>query len=420
MSKHKRDYDVFKGLLNGQQVNTLSHDQIQAVVLGKAQTSTKGSTRLLVLHDGCDIRKPNSSELEYLGNVMSLQKNVINGYKSMESVVIDPDNQTLDLVFQELYSNKHPNFVSQEMVNNPDLASPQQLALIQSGEYINTKTLYHKSINESHKCLKMLNPDVVLTHISDREFDDSEDFKMIDDLGDEFVTRLKLSRLSNELSTCYTPKGKISKRQKAVKLIDKKFAHQGEYTVAKLIIKGKTYLNAIVRIEWEDLQLDENSYTVLRVTLMQSNKKNIFEHPMLLITNRLIDSQAIAKEVYHAYIARFKIEIVFKFIKQNLGLETFQVRDWESIKNILALCFFLVGYFKELEEELKNHPIAQYLAQLALSKGKVTSFFLLKGLEKIANFIEVKQLIDQNVITQDQIDDLLEKIGFKNQLIRSS
>ena len=86
----------------------------------------------------------------------------------------------------------------------------------------------------------------------------------------------------------------------------------------------------------------------------------------------------------------------------------------------MALCFFLVGYFKELEEELKNHPIAQFLAQLALSKGKVTAFFLLKGLEKIANFIEVKQLIDQNVITQDQIDDLLEKIGFKNQLLRSS
>ena len=419
MSEHKRNYDVFKGLLNGQQINTLSHQQIQAVVLGKAQVSTEGSIRLLVLHDGCDIRKPNSDKMEHLGSVLSLQKNVINGYKSMESVAINPDNQTLDLVFQELYSTKLPNFVSQEVVNNPDLASPNELELIQSGEYINTKTLYHKSINESHKCLKMFNPNVVLTHISDREFDDVEDFKMIDDLGDEFVTRLKLSRLSNELATCYTPKGKISKRQKYVKLIDKKFTHQGEYTVTRLIIKGKIYLNAIVHVEWESLQLDEKSYNVVRITLMKSDRKNIFEHPMLLITNRLVDSLSIAKEVYHAYISRFRIEIVFKFIKQNLGLETFQVRDWESIKNILALCFFLVGYFKELEEELKKHPIAQFLSQIALSKGKVTAFFLLKGLEKIANFIEIKHLIDQNLITQDQIDDLFEKIGFKNQLLRS-
>jgi hypothetical protein len=99
MSEHKRGYDVIKGLLNGHQVNTLSHQQIQEVILGKAQTSTQGSTRLLVLHDGCDIRKPNSSQLEYLGQVMSLKKQVINGYKSMESVVINPDNQTLDLVF---------------------------------------------------------------------------------------------------------------------------------------------------------------------------------------------------------------------------------------------------------------------------------------------------------------------------------
>jgi hypothetical protein len=138
----------------------------------------------------------------------------------------------------------------------------------------------------------------------------------------------------------------------------------------------------------------------------------------------LVDSGAIAKEVYYAYISRFKIEIVsggvlLKFIKQNLGLETFQVRDWESIKNVLALCFFLLGYFKELEDELKNHPMAQYVAQLALSKGKVTIFFLLKGLEKIVNFLEVKQMIDHNIITQQQIDELIEHIGFKNHVRRS-
>lgn len=419
MSSHKREYDVFKGLLNGQQVNTLSHQQIQEVILGKAQASTQGSSRLLVLHDGCDIRKPNSSELEYLGQVMSLKKHVINGYKSMESVVINPDNQTLDLVFQELYSTKHPHFVSQDIVKNPSQATPQQLALIQSGEYLNTKTLYHKSIKSSHECLKALNPDVVLTHISDREFDDVEDFKMIDKLGDEFINRAKLSRLSNELEPCYTPKGKISKRQKYIKLVDKKFAHQTEYTLAKLTIKGKTYFNAIIQLEWEGLQLDENDYHVVRITLMKRDRKNIFEYPMLLITNRLVDSGAIAKQVYHAYISRFKIEIVFKFIKQNLGLETFQVRDWESIKNVLALCFFLVGYFKELEEDLKKHPIAQFIAQLALSKGKVTSFFLLKGLEKIVSFLEVKQMIDQNIITQEQIDNLIEDIGLKNQVLRS-
>jgi hypothetical protein len=77
---------------------------------------------------------------------------------------------------------------------------------------------------------------------------------------------------------------------------------------------------------------------------------------------------AVAKEVYHAYISRFKTEVVFKFIKQNLGVESFQVRDWESIKNILTPCFFLVGYFKELEEELKNYPITQFIGALALSK----------------------------------------------------
>jgi hypothetical protein len=285
MSEHKRDYDVLKGLLNGQQVNTLSHQQIQEIVLGKARASTQGSSPLLVLHDGCDIGKPNSSELEYLGQVMSLKKNVVNGYKNMESVVINPDNQTLDLVFQELYSNKHPHFVRQEMVNNPAEATPKQLALIESGEYLNTKTLYQKSITTSHNALKASNPAVILTHISDQEFDDVEDFEMINNLGDEFITRAKLSRLSNEVAPCYTPKGKISNRQKSVKLLDKKFAHQAEYTLAKLSIKGKTYYNAIILLEWEGLQLNDNNYHVVRITLMKSDRKNIFEYPMLLITN---------------------------------------------------------------------------------------------------------------------------------------
>jgi hypothetical protein len=204
-------------------------------------------------------------------------------------------------------------------------------------------------------------------------------------------------------------------------LIDKKtFAHQSEYCLIRVAIKNKKYHKVTVRMEWETLNLNQKTYSVLRTTLFNSDKKAIFTQPMLLITNRNIDSLATAIEIYHAYLMRFKIEFVFKFLKQNLGLETFQIRDWESIKNLLALVFFLVGYFKELETQLKGHPIAKFIAQIALSKGKVTQYFLLKGLEKIANFLEVKAMIDQNIITQQQIDDLFQQIGLKPQNIRSS
>jgi hypothetical protein len=98
----------------------------------------------------------------------------------MNSLAIDPDSQSLDLVCHELYSNKHPDFVSQESIRNPTDDS-----ILQLGQAINSKILYQKSILESHNSLKSLNPSVKVTHISDREYDDSEHFEFIDGLGSD-------------------------------------------------------------------------------------------------------------------------------------------------------------------------------------------------------------------------------------------
>lgn len=73
---------------------------------------------------------------------------------------------------------------------------------------------------------------------------------------------------------------------------------------------------------------------------------------MLLLTNRQVKTAAQAHDIYLTYLSRSKIEGVFKFLKDVLGLPEFQVRDFESIKNIIALCFFLGGYFYEIESEL--------------------------------------------------------------------
>jgi hypothetical protein len=107
------------------------------------------------------------------------------------------------------------------------------------------------------------------------------------------------------------------------------------------------------------------------------------------------------------YLLRSKIEVVFKFLKQNLGWEAFQVRDFNSIKNLLAIAFFLAGFFDELKELLIDDPIAIQICKLARSKGKVTLYFILKGIEKIAHFQEVANWIKRENITQEQINQIL-------------
>ncbi len=57
---------------------------------------------------------------------------------------------------------------------------------------------------------------------------------------------------------------------------------------------------------------------------------------MLLISNIKVKNYEEAKEIYHIYLLRSKIEAVFKFLKDVLGWEEVQVRDGESIKNLMV------------------------------------------------------------------------------------
>jgi len=106
---------------------------------------------------------------------------------------------------------------------------------------------------------------------------------------------------------------------------------------------------------------------------------------MLLLTNRKIKTAYQAHGIYFTYLQRSKIEGVFKFLKDVLGWEEFQVRDFESIKNIIALCFFIGGYFYEIESELIENTTIQYICDLGGGKGKYTRYYFLQGLAKIRN-----------------------------------
>lgn len=407
---------MLKGLLSGDQVSTLSNTIVLDCVRQRtiSQLGTE-NTMLYVLHDGCDIRKPNSKEMEYLGKVMSLSKQVINGYKTMNSVVVNTDNQGVSLLCHELYSNKLPNYIGQTTLNDPKLLSElnsEQQQMILDKSYINTLVLFKKNLKSSSDLLKSTNPKLKVTHIFDREFDDEQVFEYIDsDLKDIFVARLKASRCSHEFFHPLTPTGKTSKREVHYKLIDKTYANRSVYKIEKILIKGTKHENVEAQIDWETVKIEQKNYTAVRITLLKDGKP-IFPQPMLLLTNQKINKPEDAKAIYMAYLLRSKIEVVFKFLKQNLGWEAFQVRDFNSIKNLLALAFFLVGFFPELEKELKSHPLAIHLCKLARSKGKITIHFLLEGLQMLINFQQVNTWMTQNDINKNDIDDFLADLGF--------
>jgi Transposase DDE domain len=418
MSIDSRQYDVFRGLVNGEQVATLSSDTVLSCVAARTQkTLGTACSRHYVLHDGCDIRKPNSKEMEYLGQVMSLSQHVIAGYKTMNSVVVSADNQSVELLCHELYSNKMPNYIKETVLKDPVLCADltdEQKKMVEEKTYINNKVILFKSLKKSHDLLKDLNDKNEIYHVIDRESDDEETFIEIDEvLGDRFIIRLKNNRCSHETHPTFTPSGKPSKRVAQYKLVDKTFKNSSTYEIDKITIKGKTYTNVQAIIEWEPLVLGEKTYNVVRITLKQAGKP-LFKQPMLLLTNSVIERAEDAKNIYSGYLLRSKIEVVFKFLKQNLGWEAFQVRDFNSIKNLLAIAFFLVGFFPELEDELKEHPLAIRLCKLACSKGKITLHFLCKGLEKLAHYEEVNRWMHEYDVTPEQIQELLALLRTQN------
>lgn len=425
MSDSKAGYDVFKGLVSGKQVNTLSSVLTQECLQAKSIAALQDSEYIYVLHDPCDIRKSHSQKMEGIGQVLDLSKKVVNGYKSMNSVAVDAQKREVNLLYHHLYSTQSANYLPEATIGNiqtyrqsPESAAgvkagqqygKEQEALYDKGDYINTGRAYLQAVKESGQLLKQGIEGVKVCHVSDREFDGEKYFEAIDGQGDHFISRLKLSRLSNEQRAVYTPKGKASKKKAFKKLVDKPFESRESYQIACLTIKSKTYRQVDCRLEWEPLELNQKQYWAVRITLLQAGRP-IFDQPMLLLTNRPVKNVHQAKQVYQGYILRFKIEVVFRFMKQDLGWETFQARDFESIKNLLAIVFFLVGYFKELEEELKTHPLAQFLCQLAKSKGKVTMHFMLKGIEKLVFFQETKNWMEQNNISEMDVQEFLSQL----------
>jgi hypothetical protein len=407
MSESKKEYDVFKGLLNGNQLNTLTSESILEVIRGQAVTALEEietTKHLYVLHDGCDIRKPNSNDLEHLGKVMSLQKQVVNGYKTMNSVAVDIEGKSLNLLEHYTYSTGMTEYKTQEQI--AAIAQASEIEIDQQG-YLSNRSVYFQTVLNSHNTIKRANNAAQITHVQDREFDAEVYFEFVSDLEDTFITRLKLSRLSNETYPVYTPKGKISKKVACIKLIDKVFKYHVSYDISRISIKNKTYANVTSLIEWEPLVLNNRTYSVLRITLKDERGVPLFQHPMMLITNRLVETGEDAKCIYQAYLLRFKIEVVFRFLKTHLGWETFQVRDFQTIKNILAFAFFLVGYFKELKKDLQSHEVYQLIAQIGGAKGAISVHFLLKGIEKLVNFRQIQDLIDNNVLTKMEIDEAL-------------
>lgn len=401
MSDDKAEFRKMRRLMGEDQAKYVLKDQkISEALIANGVTRLANKDELLVLHDGSDIRKKYSSQLESIGKVRDLDGHIINGYHSFNSVAVDLHGKLVTPIATEIYSNREDAFISQKdlkLVSKPlskkaSEADKQHYeaiaAKVKTNHYLNSTLVAKRQIASVSNHLKKDNPSKKLTHVIDRGSDDNDLFAFInEELKDHFVIRLKASRLSAQ----------------GEKLVHLKFKHKKTTYFDKIQIKSKVYQNASCVVEHGELL---NGHAVVRVQLFNREGKALFKVPMLLITNKEVKTSEHASTIYHIYLKRSKIEGVFKFLKNVLGWEESQIREFMAMKTLLTFCYFVAGYFYEIESALIHNETIQFLAYLGNGKGKVTRFYILRGVNKWINKTIVDEAIKEFNITPEMMAEI--------------
>ena len=416
ISEDKAEYERSKRLLDGSLKSVLDEEKTSGAIREHSVGALGDEGRLIVLHDPCDIRKEHAEKMEKIGTVRDLDGELINGYCSFNTVGVDVKGKRLYPVDISVYSNGDEHYVTVEELaqyNKGELPESEAEAererakqieeFIEEESYLNLPRLSCRQLKQVSEAFKQKNEGISLCHVLDRQFDGVNYFEFIEqELQDEFVIRAKVSRNSNQVELD-EQRGEMV----AIKLKDVEFRHRQVDVIDKLRVKKKVYQDAKCLLEWDTLTLKGQTYNVVRVILMDRHGQPIYKQPMLLITNIVVHKAAQARGVYGTYLMRAKIEAVFKFLKEVVGWEEFQVRDYTAIKNIIALAFFVGGYFYEIGSDLTKNPVIALLAQLGGGKGKVTRRYFLEGLKKLLIHQTVARFIEEQEVEADTFEEML-------------
>ena len=420
ISTDKREFERMRNLFNGRLKSVLDDKKVSAALREEMVNELGNSEVVYALHDPCDIRKRYSEKLENLGIVRDLEGELIHGYNSFNTVCITSDGKKMRLSDISVFSNGDgEHYVRQKELN--DLEKKQKKAaksgteadlsereraiveLLETEEMINLRQVVRTQVQRVSQTLKEAHENLQICHVLDRQFDGLPYFQFIaDELDDFFVIRLKISRNSNETTV------NEDEREVAVKLKDVLMPNTRREVLDKVMLGNKVYQQVKRIIEWGTLTLAGKGYAVVRITLLTRQGKEIFLQPMLLITNYAIVDDQQALGVYRIYLQRAKIEGVFKFVKNALGWEDFQVRDWESIKNIIALAFFIGGYFYAIEPELAHNPGMAWLCALGGGKGILSRHFFLAGIKYLLIHQQVERFREKIRLKPAAWTDVLE------------
>jgi len=114
ISADRNEYERSKTLLDNSLKEVLDDKKISQALQENSIEKFRGVKRVYIASDHCDIRKKYSKEMENLGKVRDLDGNIINGFSTLASIIIDENKKDVTLAEVTVFSNREERFVSQE------------------------------------------------------------------------------------------------------------------------------------------------------------------------------------------------------------------------------------------------------------------------------------------------------------------
>lgn len=263
-----------------------------------------------VIHiDDSDVSKPDGYKFEALGYVRDGSKSsnaksvYTKGYHVTEACVVTGSNHPVS-IFSEIHSSAEKSFTS---INDVTFRAMERGA-----------KLFGKA-----------------TFVMDRGYDDNKMFLKLDELNQDYVIRL-------------TRKRKVYYKGRFIPVTELCNRRKGKVHM-KLLYKGKEHDAYISHIKAQITASRKNINIVLVY--------GITEHPMMLVTNKNINSKDDVIRIAKLYFSRWKIEEYFRCKKQQFNFEDFRVRKLKAINSLNFYITAAMAYLARITEKSETNNI---------------------------------------------------------------
>ena len=295
-----------------------------------------------VIHiDDSDIIKPDGYKFESLGIVRdgsesTRTKNIYKkGYHVTEACVLTKSNHPVS-IFSKIHSSSEKDYKS---INTITFQAMEQGA-----------ALFGKA-----------------TFAMDRGYDDNKMFLKLDELGQDYIIRLKSNR-------------KLLYHNKWTMATELRDRRKGKIKTS-VFYKGRNHDAYLSHVKVQITASRKDIYLVLVY--------GITEHPMMLATNKEIKSKDDVIRVARIYFSRWKIEEYFRCKKQMFRFENFRVRNLAAINALNFYITLCMAFLAMISMESESNALKVSIIKSA-NPVKEKVFFcyyrLAKGISGILSY----------------------------------